>query len=88
MVLRLASTHFLITLPFPLFPFLLLLLLGILLQTTERPLLPSLPPSPASSQVLMGLKRVKLGEGRRKMNHDLGRLFRDVYGRLCFKVGR
>ena len=22
------------------------------------------------------------------MNHDLGRLFREVYGRLCFKVGR
>ena len=72
---------------FPSFSF-LFLPPDILLQTTERPLLSSLPPSPSSTQVLIGLKRVKLGEGRRRMNHNIDRLFRKVYGRLSFKVGR
>ena len=40
----------------------------------------------ASAQMLIAMKRVKLGEGRRRLNQDFANIFRDVYARLCFKV--
>ena len=39
-----------------------------------------------STQMLIAVKRVRLGEGRRRLNHDFANMFRNVYARLCFKV--
>jgi hypothetical protein len=40
-----------------------------------------------SGQMLLAMKRLKLGDGRRRLNTDLANIFQDVYARLCFKVG-
>lgn len=58
--------------------------LGVILTSSEK--LMDECPSVASAQMLLAMKRGKLGEGRRRLNQDVAAIFQDVYARLCFKA--